>query len=599
MFNTPILFIVFNRLSTTKQVFERIKVVKPKYLFIAADGPRKDKPDDEMKCAEVQNFVLGSIDWDCEVKTLFRNENLGCGRGPAEAISWFFENVEMGIILEDDTLPNYIFFEFCEILLKKYINNYEIMHIGGHSIGVHHGDYMESYYFSAYNHIWGWATWRRAWNLYNFKIDEESVINIDDHLRNYFVTNNEVNFWKRLFIDNSSKIDIWDYQWTHTILKNNGKSILPTINLVKNIGFDENATHTFKEPIIIKKAIYTDKFKSSILIHPENEHLNKELDLQMSNFYFNINAALSPITNRDNVVLERTLSTGKIIDWYKKTLNIDVTFFLKGVIEIKVFKCLDSGYRFYYPFNISGDGGFYEKLQSFDWYYMPWKWEHRQVCKYLKPGMKVLEVGCGKGDFLGVIEKKYSVQASGLELNPQAVSYANNKGRKVSNQLVQLHAIERPEYYDVVCSFQVLEHVFDVIPFIRGKLNCLKKGGKLIIGVPNNDSFIKHDFENSYLNMPPHHMGLWDTESLKNITDFLPLKLDILLYEPIQNYHKLWYKQAINNRFEKFSKKKNYDRFSRILPKYLRNKMNSAFIRIISQFTTKRGHTIIAIYTKL
>src|SRR5258705_8423153 len=131
MFNTPILFLIFNRLETTSQVFEQIKKVQPTRLFIAADGPRNDKEGEKEKCEKVRQWVLAQIDWECEVKTLFRNENLGCGRGPATAINWFFENVERGIILEDDCLPNDSFFIFCETMLKKFENDARIMHISG------------------------------------------------------------------------------------------------------------------------------------------------------------------------------------------------------------------------------------------------------------------------------------------------------------------------------------------------------------------------------------------------------------------------------------------------------------------------------------
>ena len=160
MFNTPILFIIFNRPDTAKKVFKKIQKIEPKQLFIAADGPRKNKPEDVELCKQTRE-ILNGINWDCELITLLREENVGCKKGPADAISWFFEHVEEGIILEDDCLPSDSFFPFCEELLEKYRYDTRIMHIGG-SIQLPDYENPDSYYFSRLSHVWGWATWKRA-----------------------------------------------------------------------------------------------------------------------------------------------------------------------------------------------------------------------------------------------------------------------------------------------------------------------------------------------------------------------------------------------------------------------------------------------------
>ena len=169
MIDTPLLFIIFNRPDVTLRVFNELKKQKPKYLFIAADGPRAGFEDDIDKCKRVREVVLNEIDWDCEVKTLFRDLNLGCGHAVSGAIDWFFENVEKGIILEDDCLPNKSFFYFCENLLESYKENDEVFAISGANfqdkkIG------KASYFFSKYLYVWGWATWRRAWENYDFDL---------------------------------------------------------------------------------------------------------------------------------------------------------------------------------------------------------------------------------------------------------------------------------------------------------------------------------------------------------------------------------------------------------------------------------------------
>ena len=163
MFSTPILFMIFNRPDTTQQVFAKIRGQKPKFLFIAADGPRANHPADAELCQATRNVAL-NIDWECEVKTLFREENLGYGVAPAEAITWFFENVEQGIILEDDIDTDPSFFTFCEELLNYYKNDEQIMRISDSYFfaDLKPKDTVNSYYFSKQIHGWGWATWRRC-----------------------------------------------------------------------------------------------------------------------------------------------------------------------------------------------------------------------------------------------------------------------------------------------------------------------------------------------------------------------------------------------------------------------------------------------------
>lgn len=236
-FHTPILFLVFNRLETTKQVFERIRDIKPLFLFVAADGPRLNNVEDEQKCQSVREFILEGVDWNCQLKTLFRDENRGCGRGPSAAIDWFFEQVEEGIILEDDCLPTLGFFNYCEELLNKYESEEKIYHISGCNIQYGLKNTNDKYFFSQIPHMWGWATWKRAWNKYNF-----------DALQN-FSTDNLDDYWISVFGSVlKGTADIWDYQWVYTIKKGKGISITPTISLIENIGFDQAATHTTNAP---------------------------------------------------------------------------------------------------------------------------------------------------------------------------------------------------------------------------------------------------------------------------------------------------------------------------------------------------------------
>jgi hypothetical protein len=280
MFNTPVLFLVFNRPDTTRKVFERIREVQPLFLFIAADGPRSDKEGEAVKCEAVRELILKNVDWKCEVKTLFRPSNLGCGKAVSQAINWFFENVEEGIILEDDCLPNISFFKFCEELLRKYRHVEEIMHISGNNFqfGIIRGD--SDYYFSHYTHVWGWATWRRAWEMYDF-----SMAGYDSFKKKY--KNKYLFPFDMMDMVKTGEIDTWDVQWSYTCVNNNGLAILPNVNLVSNLGFSSEATHTKTEvPDYVLKSVTGELIFP--LKHPKNIKVNLVADKYSAKHVFDI-----------------------------------------------------------------------------------------------------------------------------------------------------------------------------------------------------------------------------------------------------------------------------------------------------------------------
>lgn len=247
MFNTPILFIIFNRPDTTQKVFEQIRAIKPKKLFIAADGPRKDRVGELEKCLEVRKIV-SRIDWPCELRTFFSHENLGPFWGPVKAITWFFTEVEEGIILEDDCLPDSSFFTFCEKMLNYYRDVPQVMHISGSNLQFGQKFGEKDYYFSKYTHVWGWATWKRAWQHY---FDIEKICGFElPELESFLVkisrNKKEATFWIRKFsaIHQRKRNGIWDYQWNFTVWYMNGLAVVPNANLISNIGFREDATGT-------------------------------------------------------------------------------------------------------------------------------------------------------------------------------------------------------------------------------------------------------------------------------------------------------------------------------------------------------------------
>lgn len=214
-FNTPVLLIAFNRPKEIRAVIDALRKIKPTRVYVAIDAPRQGRADDAKNVAEVKRVIDTAIDWSCIVQKRFQDKNLGCGYGPAAAITWFFKNVEAGIILEDDCVADPSFFVFCEELLKKYKDNPQVMHITGDNYqdGQKRGIY--SYFFSKYTFVWGWATWRRAWQHF-------------DHT----------------LIPEKDRGHVWDGAWIKSVRKQKGYAIIPQVNLVQNIGFGENATHT-------------------------------------------------------------------------------------------------------------------------------------------------------------------------------------------------------------------------------------------------------------------------------------------------------------------------------------------------------------------
>lgn len=243
--NTPVLFLVYNRLSHTKKVFETIKISKPPRLYVASDGP-KNIEEDKKRVEDVRNFITNNIDWQCEVKTLFRENNLGCKYACSEAIDWFFANEEKGIILEDDTLPNLSFFKYCEDLLEKYKYDMRVWHIAGNNF--HFGwkrDNDYSYYFGGiYGSIWGWATWRNRWKHYDVNMKNYKEAVSKKYLENCYDGSNAVKEKLKDFELIKKGFDTWDIQWTYARWMNNGLTIIPNINLVSNIGFGKESTHT-------------------------------------------------------------------------------------------------------------------------------------------------------------------------------------------------------------------------------------------------------------------------------------------------------------------------------------------------------------------
>jgi hypothetical protein len=298
---TPVLFLIFNRPDTTEKVFKEIKKAKPKQLFVAADAPREGVEGEKEKCKKTKE-VVAEIDWDCEVKRLYRDKNLGCKKAVNGAIDWFFENVEQGIILEDDCLPNQSFFIFCQQMLRRYKDDKRIMQVTGTNLSSEYNrDPDYSYYFSQYGSIWGWATWKRAWKLQDLEMQKFKEIYDKNYFEDIFRTDlekkNRIENYKKCY---NNGMNAWDYQWSFAKVINNGLIIVPKKNLIKNIGFGEEATHTKK---ISNKHIKENEEIKFPLDHPDFLFVDRKQDLYQVEKFFS--------SNKFKTLLK------KIIDYFK------------------------------------------------------------------------------------------------------------------------------------------------------------------------------------------------------------------------------------------------------------------------------------------
>jgi hypothetical protein len=306
---SPVLFLIFNRPENTRRVFGAIRAARPKQLYIAADGPRKDIPGEEQQCNQTRQ-IIDQIDWDCELKTLFRTENTGCKWGVSEAINWFFAQEEEGIILEDDCLPANSFFRFCDELLDRYRNDPDIRHITGCNLQFNKIWGGASYYFSNRVHVWGWATWKRAWTDYDITLAQYSADEVMQAMKNIYNDDLVAEAWTRIFIDQKAgKVNSWAYPLDFANFLNKGLVIIPNENLVSNIGFAAGATNTLAE-----ESIYANipLGKLEQITHPDQRLPQIQADLSIINRDFNINQQ-----RRKQNALHR-----RIKNWFKRLARL-------------------------------------------------------------------------------------------------------------------------------------------------------------------------------------------------------------------------------------------------------------------------------------
>ena len=257
---------------------------------------------------------------------------------------------------------------------------------------------------------------------------------------------------------------------------------------------------------------------------------------------------ISPLTQQADVTEIQVYSATRLIQDWKRIYDIDISQEFKGVDTFRLYQCNQSQLRFFYPFYLFGSEHLYAQLEKLDWYYMPEKWEYAVAAQDIRPLSSVLEIGSGYGFFIKYCQK-FDIQVTGLETNSKAVAIAKQNNLSVENFDLEIFSETNVERFDVVCSFQVLEHVPDPASFLEYAVQTLKPGGLLILCVPNANSFLKHQY--CLLDMPPHHMHQWSADTFKYLENLFPLRLEAITYEPLASYHISGYVDSYGQYFKR------------------------------------------------
>lgn len=304
-----------------------------------------------------------------------------------------------------------------------------------------------------------------------------------------------------------------------------------------------------------------------------------------------MNKVLSPITLKEAQQAEE-VSIKKIIDLYKQDFGLDVSKQFEGTENLYLYECSDTKFRFFYPF-CDGDAIFYEELQSKQkLYYPPWKWENEIAYNYAIPSSKVLDIGCGAGFFLAKVKRDKQCEILGLEFNEKAILRCKENGVPVKNDPIQVFADANPSSQDLVTFFQVLEHITEIKTFMLAATKALKIGGTMVVGVPNNDPYLYHSLYGTTLNLPPHHAGLWNEESLSKLGGIFGLNVEKIVEQPHtpQSFFANWFRYSTSL----FSNIGSYNVFKKII-----SLPSIAYKMLIAPFTNKlKNNTIVAVYKK-
>lgn len=495
-FSVPVLFITYCRPDTTIEVFQQIKLLKPNKLYIAQNIPKKDKIREIEKWNQVRD-IIESVNWDCEVHRLYRQEHLDVKTSISTAINWFFEHEEMGIILEDDCVPHQSFFWFCKELLERYQNDKRIMMISGTNYLFNNVEMTESYYFSRYYPIWGWATWKRAWLLYDITMSEWPRIKSINYLSSIYCHTNIANFLQNgLDKAYNNLINTWDYQWVYSCIINHGLAICPKYNLISNIGI--TGTHTKKGNVAGKfHFMPVQSIESSTMVHPKNVMPNTNLD----------NQCFNEITTVDIFSRGFSIWLGFIQALYK------MRFLFPCSLKQKVIRKFNKYYSNPKKYSTIMGRGSIVPVQI-EAYFLA-------LNKYVDESTCVLDVGFGLGYGLNILAIKAS-QVSGVDVDKLVYEYCQDTIVERNPRLVSLELYDgnklpfEDNSFDVVTCVDVIEHVENYREFINEMLRVSKKG--VFLSTPNR----RPEYTNRDGTPKNHwHLREWSFEEFDDIiTDY-------------------------------------------------------------------------------
>jgi hypothetical protein len=276
----PLVYVIFNRPDLTRISFDLVRKARPEVMYVAADAPRPDRPGEDRLTREARR-IADEIDWDCDVRRYYAEENMGCGRRISSVITAALEDFESVIVLEDDCIPDPSFFAFCEQLLDRFRDDQRIMAISGDNFQKGRRRTDASYYFSKYPHCWGWATWRRAWQHFSLEIPQWPEFRDSGGLHAYCDSPGELEHWTWQFDQvHQGNIDTWAFPWMLCCWLQHGLTVLPSVNLVSNLGFRADGTHTLqKSPFaeLPTESIDFKKHPSTVYRHAEADRFTDEL----------------------------------------------------------------------------------------------------------------------------------------------------------------------------------------------------------------------------------------------------------------------------------------------------------------------------------
>jgi len=300
---------------------------------------------------------------------------------------------------------------------------------------------------------------------------------------------------------------------------------------------------------------------------------------------------ICPLCNDKKIIRLESINSKALSTLYTKLTGLNLNYLLDR--DIEYCECQSCKLRFFNPL-ITGDEKFYNSLQKLDWYYMDDKDEFFQALKYINSDDRVLEVGSGKGAFAQYLPTQHYV---GLDFSKKAKEMAFQDGVVIRNEAIQDYAANNPESVDVVVSFQVLEHVADPKSFIEAQLYALVPGGKMIIAVPSEDSFLQYAC-NSILNMPPHHVTRWTDETLNSIAELYNLKVLNIHHENLQEIHKQWFLQTLICTSACKVSLLNSSLIYKVISK-ISNVFSTIIVKGLKSVMLPRGHTVLVVYEKL